>query len=120
MTIKLKDNTPEPGRNEACVCGSGLKYKRCHGDPCKLAICNRIVDEHMTGLIMKEKLDRGLITKREHNAFLAKRRPDALREPVTQKDINKLLDSAGLKRCACGIPIPDNCEMCVKCKRLKG
>ena len=21
------------GRNEACPCGSGKKYKRCHGDP---------------------------------------------------------------------------------------
>ncbi len=24
---------PEPGRNDPCPCGSGLKYKRCHGDP---------------------------------------------------------------------------------------
>jgi len=23
----------EPGRNDACPCGSGRKYKRCHGDP---------------------------------------------------------------------------------------
>ena len=114
--IKLKDNTPEPGRNEPCVCGSGLKYKRCHGDPCKLAICNRIVDERMTGLIMKEKFDRGLITEREYNAFLAKRRPDALREPVSGRDVGELLDNAGLKRCACGTPIPDDCEVCIKCK----
>jgi hypothetical protein len=21
----------EPGRNEACLCGSGKKYKKCHG-----------------------------------------------------------------------------------------
>ncbi|MEC9242614.1 MAG: SEC-C metal-binding domain-containing protein [Gemmatimonadota bacterium] len=21
----------EPGRNEACPCGSGKKYKKCHG-----------------------------------------------------------------------------------------
>ena len=21
------------GRNDACPCGSGRKYKRCHGDP---------------------------------------------------------------------------------------
>lgn len=25
--------SPEPGRNDPCPCGSGLKYKRCHGDP---------------------------------------------------------------------------------------
>lgn len=23
--------TPKPGRNEMCFCGSGLKYKKCHG-----------------------------------------------------------------------------------------
>lgn len=23
----------EPGRNDPCPCGSGLKYKKCHGDP---------------------------------------------------------------------------------------
>jgi preprotein translocase subunit SecA len=22
-----------PGRNDPCPCGSGRKYKRCHGDP---------------------------------------------------------------------------------------
>ena len=22
---------PEPGRNESCLCGSGRKYKHCHG-----------------------------------------------------------------------------------------
>lgn len=25
--------TPDVGRNEPCPCGSGLKYKRCHGMP---------------------------------------------------------------------------------------
>jgi uncharacterized protein len=23
--------TGEPGRNDLCYCGSGKKYKRCHG-----------------------------------------------------------------------------------------
>lgn len=26
----------EPGRNDPCPCGSGLKYKKCHGDPARL------------------------------------------------------------------------------------
>jgi SEC-C motif len=26
-----------PGRNDPCPCGSGRKYKKCHGDPVKLA-----------------------------------------------------------------------------------
>lgn len=25
--------TPSPGRNDPCPCGSGKKYKRCHGSP---------------------------------------------------------------------------------------
>jgi uncharacterized protein YecA (UPF0149 family) len=25
------DTEPKPGRNEPCPCGSGKKYKRCHG-----------------------------------------------------------------------------------------
>ena len=24
--------TPKVGRNEPCPCGSGLKYKKCHGN----------------------------------------------------------------------------------------
>jgi uncharacterized protein len=27
---------PAPGRNDPCPCGSGKKYKRCHGDPTRL------------------------------------------------------------------------------------
>jgi HEAT repeat protein len=26
-----KDGTPDPGRNDPCPCGSGKKYKKCHG-----------------------------------------------------------------------------------------
>jgi preprotein translocase subunit SecA len=28
---------PTPGRNEACPCGSGKKYKKCHGIAKKIA-----------------------------------------------------------------------------------
>jgi preprotein translocase subunit SecA len=27
------DRFANVGRNDACPCGSGRKYKRCHGDP---------------------------------------------------------------------------------------
>jgi uncharacterized protein len=27
---------PGPGRNDPCPCGSGKKFKRCHGDPARL------------------------------------------------------------------------------------
>ncbi len=29
-------NPDKVGRNEVCPCGSGKKYKRCHGEPSKL------------------------------------------------------------------------------------
>lgn len=30
-TSPYRSPVTKPGRNEACPCGSGLKYKRCHG-----------------------------------------------------------------------------------------
>lgn len=49
---------PETGRNELCPCGSGLKYKRCHGDELKKEICytaaNDAMKETMTELINVE------------------------------------------------------------------
>lgn len=27
----VRYETPKPGRNDACPCGSGKKYKKCHG-----------------------------------------------------------------------------------------
>jgi len=27
----IANHTPNPGRNELCPCGSGKKYKLCHG-----------------------------------------------------------------------------------------
>lgn len=48
------------GRNESCPCGSGLKFKWCHGDPMKQDICNRVVNEKMVELILQEKRKRGI------------------------------------------------------------
>lgn len=28
----VKYETPKPGRNDPCPCGSGKKYKKCHGN----------------------------------------------------------------------------------------
>lgn len=46
---------PKADRNEKCPCGSGLKYKHCHGDAGKVAICNRVANEKMVQLIAEEK-----------------------------------------------------------------
>jgi hypothetical protein len=27
----LRNAQPKPGRNDPCFCGSGQKYKKCHG-----------------------------------------------------------------------------------------
>jgi hypothetical protein len=48
------------------VCGSGLKYKVCHGDPLKRAVCNRVANEKMVRLIYQEKIKRGLIKLKYH------------------------------------------------------
>ncbi len=53
-------STGLPGRNEPCVCKSGLKVKFCHGDLVKRAICNQAAKEKMLELIIEERKKRGL------------------------------------------------------------
>jgi len=38
-------------RNTPCYCGSGLKYKHCHGDAVKQEECNRVANKRMVELI---------------------------------------------------------------------
>jgi len=33
LRSKLYTGANKPGRNEPCPCGSGLKFKKCHGSP---------------------------------------------------------------------------------------
>ena len=51
----------EVGRNEPCPCGSKLKFKWCHGDPLKRAICEAAMRETMVRLIIQTKIKKGLI-----------------------------------------------------------
>jgi hypothetical protein len=53
MNLTIKGGK-EPGRNEPCPCKSGLKFKRCHGDPVKRAVCESVMAETMLRLIMQE------------------------------------------------------------------
>lgn len=53
----------QPGRNEQCPCGSGLKYKHCHGDNLKQQECNYLANLHMLELILNEQIKRGLKCK---------------------------------------------------------
>jgi len=43
--------------NEPCSCGSGLKFKKCHGDPAKLAVVKHIANEAMLIMIAVAKRD---------------------------------------------------------------
>jgi hypothetical protein len=35
LAVQRRDTTPRVGRNDRCLCGSGLKYKHCHGIPAR-------------------------------------------------------------------------------------
>ena len=65
----LKPKT-EPGRNELCPCKSELKFKHCHGDPAKRAVCEVAMRETMVRLIMQEKFKRGMITEEQLQMIL--------------------------------------------------
>ncbi len=106
-------------RNELCRCGSGLKFKWCHGDTGKRAACERVMAEHMVHLVMHEKYKRRLITKEEYTLFLDRGNPEIPIEKSNEHEVGEILDKAGLKRCAgalCSAPIPDTEEFCVQCK----
>ena len=66
---QLKAKT-EPGRNELCPCGSELKFKWCHGDSTKRAVCEVVMRETMVRLIMQEKFKRGMITEEQLQMIL--------------------------------------------------
>jgi len=117
MGIKFKG--PKPKRNDLCPCNSGLKFKHCHGDSGKMAACDRIAFEHMSKLVAREQHKRGILSDDQYKMFKERYDPEVAPKPVTNKDVKQMLDSAGLKRCTCGTPIPDTETMCVKCKRMK-
>lgn len=106
-------------RNEPCGCGSGLKFKRCHGDSGKRAVVERYVQEVMLRLIMKEKHKQGLIDDAQYQLWLQKSRGEREPKPIGKLDVGEIMDKAKLKRCAvalCGTPVPDTEEFCLKCK----
>lgn len=51
----------DPERNELCSCGSGLKYKHCHGDPAKCQLVTKFATAFLMGLIRREQMKRGII-----------------------------------------------------------
>ena len=43
------------GRNDLCTCESGLKYKKCHGDPVKIMQSKQAYHDRFNGLVEAEK-----------------------------------------------------------------
>ena len=62
MSVQIKGGKSPP-RNSLCPCKSGLKYKHCHGDVLKQAVCNRVANEKMVQLIREEQKKKGLIPR---------------------------------------------------------
>lgn len=122
MTINFKGD--KPGRNTPCKCGSGLKFKHCHGDTGKIAVCERIVAEAMLKLVKREQHKRNLITDGQYQKFLDRSKTDQGIEEVTPKNVDDAMGQLKMKRCSgalCNTPIPDNQTHCMKCKtKLKG
>ena len=47
-------------RNEPCPCGSGLKFRHCHGDHFKLLVVDKVAKEKMAELIEAEQKIKGV------------------------------------------------------------
>lgn len=62
MPVQIKGGKSPP-RNSLCPCGSQLKFKHCHGDHLKQAVCNRIANEKMVQLIREEQKKQGLVPR---------------------------------------------------------
>lgn len=53
-------------RNELCSCESGLKFKKCHGDPRKIGVVQHIANEAMIIMIAYEKRKRDELSDEEY------------------------------------------------------
>jgi len=113
MTLTIKGGR-DPGKNKPCPCGSELKFKHCHGDPTKRRVCEAVMEETMIRLIMQTKFNKGMITEEELRSTIDPPKQDPVIENVGVEELQK---DTGLKRCSCGIPIPEKDDKCIKCGR---
>jgi hypothetical protein len=122
----------QPGlkRSDPCPCGSGLKYKKCHGNATIINGCTEIAQYMLLKLISKARYAAGLIDEEEYNrlaetAICAIRQIAGEYEPSCEKEcepedevvtggITELQE--GLERCPnCGRPTFG--KECIKCKK---
>lgn len=59
----LANHAASKARNAKCQCGSGLKFKHCHGDPEKMKIANAVANLAMSVMIHHRRLKAGLISE---------------------------------------------------------
>jgi len=120
MAVQMIRGGQDPRRNATCPCGSGLKYKRCHGDPQKKAIIQQVANEAMTMLILEEKLRKGLIDEDTYNGVHEKLVENAtvISSPADPEDSAKKGAEKSTICKDCGVSIPDNEIYCNKCAKV--
>jgi len=131
----------EPDRNGPCPCGSGLKFKKCHGDSVLRQTAQRIANHMITLLIVERSHEAGLANANETIEAIDKlvnsandHLPDSVRfvtnydveksaEPEPDKLEQKELEGRCLDTlqvdtylCECGLRLPAGME-CAKCKK---
>jgi hypothetical protein len=119
------------GRNDKCPCGSGLKFKKCHGDPVLKQKCEKVVMLATVHEITPKRLQAGLIDQDTHDQVMS-RVKTALIEMVVneehqivesedrrleQRDVSEMQTILKLDKCPkCGRPLPAGTK-CVKCHK---
>ena len=84
----------EDRRNSPCSCGSGLKFKKCHGDSAKLAVVKHIANEAMLIMIARAKVENLSIEFDEEDYDTVINNPElVLPKFIRQYDLCELGDS---------------------------
>ena len=90
----MYDNMPELGRNDACWCGSGKKYKKCHE-----AIDTRLQELYMQGeevpsrVLLKTPSDiEGIKASAAVNVGVLDYVGEHIKAGVTTADINRWVE----------------------------
>ena len=92
-------------RNDPCSCGSGLKFKRCHGDPAKLQVVKHVVNEAMLIMIARAKNESGLMNGTEYS--------EVIQNPKSV--LRQFYDMYGFNHCRdCGMELETKCEKCLR------
>ena len=119
------------GRNEPCPCGSGLKFKHCHGDGKKTAVAQQAANLVMLRLIAEEKYKREMIDQDEFRTILEQTEYKVVEfveepkqeeeEEQPEKKVSDIIEDTGLSRCGCGSGyLVSKGDRCFKCKNNGG